>query len=172
MRQEKQLLLDEIQEHIDQYGSFVLVRYTKLLANTAQKLRHQVREKVGGNVKVIKKRILRKAGTNLGISFDQFDTEGHLCVVLAGKDALETTKMVSQFGKEHENVVTIVGGRIDGIHYSAENMDKLAKLPSKKELQSQLVSILEAPLSQTVSTLESLLVNIVCCVENQAKKLS
>ena len=30
MRQEKQLLLDEIKEQIDNYGSFVIMRYHKL----------------------------------------------------------------------------------------------------------------------------------------------
>lgn len=171
MRKEKQLLLDEIQHHIDRHGSFVLVRYAKLKANIAHKLRAEVRQN-GGNVKIAKKRILNKAAANLGISFDQFDSEGHICVVLTGRDPLETTKMVSQFGKDHENVLSIVGGRIDGVVYSAEKMDVLTKLPSKKELQAQLVSVLEAPLSQTVSTLESLLVNVVCCIENQAKKIS
>lgn len=172
MRKEKQLLLDEIQEQIEQYDSFVLVRYSKLPANAVHKLRGEVRQKAGGNVKVVKKRILRKAAANLGITFDHFDTEGHICVVLAGNDPVETTKMLSQFGKDHENATTIVGGRIEGVVYSAEKMDQLAKLPSKKELQAQLVSILEAPLSQTVSTIESLLVNVVCCIENQAKKIS
>ena len=39
MRQEKQLLLDEIKDQIEQFDSFVIMRYLRLNANKANEFR-------------------------------------------------------------------------------------------------------------------------------------
>lgn len=169
MRNEKQLLLEEIKEQIGRYGSFVLMRYQGLNANKANDFRREL-AKLGGDLEVVRKRVLVKAAHEAGITLDKAELEGHVGLVLAGKDALETTKVVIQFGESNDNVVQVIGGRIDGQLYSATDMVKLSKLPGKQEMRAQLLSVLEAPMSQTLAVFEALLSSVVYCLDNKSKK--
>lgn len=169
MRQEKKLLLGEVEEAIDSHGSFVVIRYTSFTANKIASFRREIRENHKGNVKVIKKRVLKKV-SNEGVQFDGCNFAGHIGVVLCGHDPLEMTKFVTEFGKTSENAVEVVGGRIDGQMYNAKEMAQLAALPSKKELQSQVVGILNSLLASVPNAINNHLGSIVCCLQNKLEK--
>ena len=44
------------------------------------------------------------------------------------------------------------------------------KLPAKDEMRAQLLGLFEAPMSQTLSTMESLLTSVMHCLENKKDK--
>lgn len=169
MSNEKQFLLEEIKELIDRYGSFVLMRYQGLDANMANAFRREI-AKVGGNVEIMRKRVLIKAASAANITLEKKALEGHVGLVLAGKDALETTKTVIQFSESNEKVIQIIGGRIDGHLYSAADMEKLSKLPGKDEMRAQLLAVLEAPMSQTLAVMEAMLSSVVYCLDNKCQQ--
>lgn len=169
MRQEKQLLLDEIKEHIEQSPSFLMMRYFGLNANQTGELRAEV-EKAGGEVQVVPKRTFRKAAGELDIDLDQHDLSGHIGLVLAGDNALSTTKVVYEFSGDCGDAIEIIGGRIDGQMYSSSEMEMLSKLPSQDVMRSQLLSVFAAPMSQTLSVMQSLLCSVMYCLDNKVKK--
>lgn len=167
MRQEKQLLLDEIKEQIDQSGSFIIMSYSGLKANKANDFRREI-AKQGGSVEVLRKRVLCKAADSAGVQIDLVALPGHVGLVFASDNALELTKAIVKFGKENNDTVGVIGGRLDGILYNAADMQKLSELPSKDEMRSQLLSVFEAPLSQTLGTMDALLLSLVYCLENKS----
>lgn len=169
MRQEKQLLLDEIKTQIEQFGSFVLMRYFKLSANAANEFRGTI-AKLGGDIQVVRKRVFLKAADECGISLKMSDVEGHVGLVFAGHDALETTKAVFKFSQEGEKAIQVIGGRFDGEIYDARSMEALSKLPGKDEMRAQLLATLEAPLSQTLATMDALVSSVVYCLDNKCKQ--
>lgn len=169
MRQEKQLLLDEIKDHIEHRNSFVIMRYASLSANTANAFRREV-AKSGGSVEVVRKRILIKAAEAAGIKLDLATMPGHIGLVLAGQDPLETTKCVFKFSQDAGDAIKVVGGRFDGQLYTGEDVEMLAKLPGKNEMRAQLLAVLEAPMSQTLATMEALLTSVAYCLDNKGKQ--
>lgn len=169
MRQEKQLLLDEIKGQIDHFKSFVIMRYLGLNANAANAFRRDIAQS-GGNVEVVRKRVLVKAAAAAGVNLDLDALDGHIGLVFTGKDPIETAKIVFKYSQETGDAITVIGGRFDGQLYGGADVEMLSKLPGKNEMRAQLLSTLEAPMSQTLAVMEALLTSVAYCLDNKAKQ--
>lgn len=168
MRQEKQLLLNEIKGQIQSFGSFVVMRYAGLTANKASEFRKVV-AKMGGNVEIMRKRVLIKAAQNAGVALDLDALPGHIGLVYAPKDPIEMTKLVLKFSQENDKTIEVIGGRFDGQIYNAADVEKLSKLPGKNEMRAQLLSVFEAPMAQTLAVMDALLASVVYCLDNKCQ---
>lgn len=168
MRQDKQLLLDEIKGQIDKSETFLIMSYSALEANKANAFRSAIAN-LGGGVEVVRKRILIKAAQEAGIDLSLDTLPGHIGIVFGGKDPLETTKATFKFGQENASAIKVVGGRFEGQLYNAAQMEMLSKLPSKDEMRAQLLATLEAPMSQTLAVMEALLSSVPYCLDNKVK---
>lgn len=168
MRPEKQLLLDEIKGHLEKHGTFVIMSYQKVTANLANRFRNEI-AKQGGNVEMVRKRLLLKAADQLGLKLDLEALPGHISLVLAGKDPFETTKTVFRFSQDNDKALEVLGGRFEGQFYDGKQVEMLSKLPGKDEMRAQLLATLEAPMSQTLAVMEALLTSVVYCLDNKAK---
>lgn len=171
MRSDKHFLLDEVTESIDQFGSFFVMRYKGLKANLANELRRQVL-KVGGDVQVLRKRLLVKAADNKGIDLHKVALDGHIGVVFASGDPVAMSKMLIQFGKENGETVTLIGGHVEQQTLNAQEVLQYAELPSKPEMRALLLGTLEAPMSQTLAVIDAILSSVVYCLDNKIKQLS
>jgi len=170
MRKEKQLLLDEMKGQIDRANSFVIMQYAGLSANKANDFRNQI-AKVGGNVEVVRKRVLIKAAKEQGIELDLDLLPGHVGLVFGGNDPLETAKCVFKFGQD-EKTIQVIGGRFEGQLYNAADMEMLSKLPSKDEMRAQFLATLEAPMSHTLSVMDAIMCSVIHCLKNKCEKES
>ena len=168
MIDEKKFLLEEVQGQIKQFGSFVIMRYSGLTANAANDFRG-ILAKGGGSLEVVRKRLLLKAASANGITLDLSALPGHIGIVFAGEDPLETTKLVVKFGEANNGTVQVIGGRFEGQLYSGEQMEMLSKLPSKDEMRAQLLATFEAPMAQTLAVMDALLTSVVYCLDNKSK---
>jgi len=169
MREEKELLKQEIKDKIEQFGSFVIMQYKGLNANMANDFRREM-GKVGGDVEVVRKRVLLKAAEDAGLALDLSALPGHIGIVFLGADPIESTKMVIKFSQDREKVIQIIGGRFDGQLYSGADVEYLSTLPGKDEMRAQLLSVFEAPLSQTLAVIEALLTSVPYCLDNKSKQ--
>lgn len=168
MRPEKQLLLNEIKDRIAGSKALVLASYKKLEPNAASGFRMNL-VKTGGSLEVVKKRVLMKAAKDAGLALDPDILQGHIAVIFADEDPVQTTKAVYQFSKENEDVLEVIGGRFEGNVCSAQDVKQISELPSKDEMRAQFLGLLEAPLSQTLSVIEALLTSVMHCMENKSK---
>ena len=169
MREEKNLLKQEIKRKIERFDSFVIMQYEKFKANTANAFRREI-GKVGGDVEVGRKTVLAKAFQDAGIEIDPSTLTGHVGVVFLGEDPIEMTKTVIKFSQSNDKVFKLLGGRFEGQFYQGADVEKLATLPSKNEMRAQLLSVLEAPLSQTLAVMDAILTSVPHCLENKAKQ--
>lgn len=169
MRQEKNYLLEGIREQIQKHKTFVIMKYERVPANTVNQFRRDVAS-LGGNVEMMRKQILIKACAAAGIEISKEQLPGHIGLVFGGKDPIETTKFVFNFSQQTEKAAEVIGGHIDGKLYNGTDIEYLSKLPSKDEMRAQLLSTLEAPLSQTLAVMDSLLTSVVHCLNNKSKQ--
>jgi large subunit ribosomal protein L10 len=168
MREEKQLLLDEVKDQIQQFNSFVIMSYVGLTANRANDFRRAI-AKSGGSVEMVRKRVLIKAAIAAGVTLDLAQLPGHIGLVFTGTDPIETAKVVFKFSVETKKAIQVVGGRIDGQLYGGADVETLSKLPGKNEMRAQLLATFEAPMSQTLAVMEALLTSVVHCLNNKCQ---
>lgn len=171
MRQDKHFLLDEVTESIDKFGSFFVLRYAGMKANVAGHFRREV-HKLGGDVHMMRKRILLKAAESMGIPLDKVEMDGHIGVVFAAGDPVMMGKALIQFGKENSGAVNLVGAHVEKQVFNASETIQLTELPSKPEMQAQFLGTLEAPLSETLAVMEALISSVVYCLDNHIKQLA
>jgi large subunit ribosomal protein L10 len=168
MRAEKELLKQEISDKINRFESFVIMQYSGLSANAANDFRREI-GKIGGDVEVVRKRVLLKAAKDAGVPLDLSSLPGHIGIVFFGKDPIESTKIVIKFSQDREKVIQVIGGRFDGQLYSGADVERLSTLPGKDEMRAQLLGTFEAPLSQTLAVIEALLASVPYCLDNKEK---
>jgi len=84
--------------------------------------------------------------------------------VLAGADPVAAAKVLADFAKEFEKPA-IKAGLVDGKAVTAEQVKRLASLPSRIELLAQLGGTLQAPMAGFVGALNGLLMNVVGALE-------
>lgn len=169
MRAEKEFLKQEIQGKIERFGSFVIMQYKGISANVANEFRRAI-GKIGGDVEVVRKRVLLKAAEDAGVQLDLSSLPGHIGMVFFSEDPIESTKTVFKFSQERDKIIQVIGGRFEGQLYNGADVERLSTLPGKNEMRAQFLSVLEAPLSQTLAVIEALLASVPYCLDNKTKQ--
>ncbi|AHK63330.1 50S ribosomal protein L10 [Chlamydia avium] len=169
MKDEKKLLLQEIEEKVSASQGFILLRYLGLTAAYSREFRNAL-SGVSAEFEVLKKRIFFKAVENAGFNIDFSDTDGHLGVVFSYSDPVSAAKQVLDFNKKHEDTLVFLAGRIDNASLSGKEVEAIAKLPSMKELRQQFVGLLASPMSQVVGIMNSALSGVISCVQQKLEK--
>jgi large subunit ribosomal protein L10 len=169
MRDEKELLKKEIKDKMDRHSSFVIMQYAGLTANMANEFRREM-GKIGGDVEVMRKRVLMKAAEDVGLKIDLSTLTGHIGLVFLGEDPIEGTKAVIKFGQDREKAIQVLGGLFDGRLYNGADVEKLSQLPNKDEMRAQLLSIFEAPMAQTLAVMDAILASVIYCLDNKSKE--
>lgn len=169
MRAEKQFLLDEIRNKIGKAKACLFTRYQGMDPNMASNLRIQL-SKIGGGFTVVSKRLLMKAASEEGVALNREMLKGHVGIVVANEDPIQTTKAIFQFSKENEEALEVLGGHLEGRLYSAEDVKAISKLPPENEMRAQLLGLFEAPMAQTLSVMEAIMTSLLYCLENKCEK--
>lgn len=168
MRKEKQYLLDDLKSKIEASKAFIVTRYTAMSANDMSTFRKAITD-AECDFEVVSKRVFIKAAEEHGIEFKKENLQGHIGIVIADEDYITAAKEVRKFSKGSETL-EILAGYIEGKLYDEASVVKLSELPNLDEMRAQFIGTLEAPMSQTLSTFESLLTSIIYCLDNKAKQ--
>ena len=124
----------------------------------------------GGFYNIVKKRIFLKAAKEEGVPIEEGMLEGHIGIVYTGEDTVATTKAVYAFQSENVEKLEIIGGRYDGKMCSPDELKEISKLPSQDQMKAEVIGILEAPMIQTLTVLETLLKSPIYCLDNKIEK--
>jgi large subunit ribosomal protein L10 len=128
-----------------------LISYQGIKVNDVTELRARVRA-AGGSYEVVKNTLALLAieGKPLGALKDTFT--GALAVVYTEGDPVAVAKALTEFAKTVPAVV-FRGGMVDGKPIAANEVEQIAKLPSREELIAKLLFLLQSPVSRFVRTL-------------------
>lgn len=151
--------------------TFFLVDYQGLSAGEFGRLRARVRE-AGGRILVAKNTLLGVVLKEQGVA-DFGDTlTGPTALLLVGEDPVAPLKAVTDFAKDHpKELPKGKGGLLEGGVVGAEAVTRIAKLPSRPQLQSELLGVMLAPLQQLVGVLEGPQRNLVGVLGNYSDKM-
>lgn len=151
--------------------TFFLVNYQGLSAGEISTLRGKLRE-AGGRMLVAKNTLINVVLKEQGVSDLGGLLQGPTALVLFSGDPVAPAKVITEFAKNQaKNLPTAKGGRLQGARIEASAIEKIAKLPPREQILSELLGVLQAPLAQLVGVLTAAPQNLVSVMSNYADKL-
>lgn len=156
--------LDQItllKEKFSQAKSIVLADYAGLPVHLQQDLRAKVIE-AGGEMIVAKNTLLKIAAKELNYPIEALTDSftGPTITLFAYEDEIAPIKALAEFAKINE-LPTIKAGYLNKEPLTKEQVDNLAKLPTKIELIAKTVGTIKAPLTGFVNVLSGNLKNLI-----------
>lgn len=140
-RKQKEEQMVNIKTNLKDVKSYVLINYTGITAEQDTKLRAELRE-AGLVYKVYKNRLLKKVLNELGVTeCDPYLTEG-TAIAFSYDDVTAPARIIDK-NKKDIPALTFKCGFVEGKFVDAEQLEKLAKIPSKEVLLGQLVGLLQ-----------------------------
>ena len=101
---------------------------------------------------VAKNTLIKLAAKEVGISgVDEF-LEGPTAIAFGYEDPTDPARVIKEFLKDFDKP-SVKGMIFDGEIFTSDQFDKIANLPSKEQLLSKLVGMLNSPMSKLSSTL-------------------
>ncbi len=148
--QEKEQVIAEVSEHVAGAQTLVIAEYRGIAVGDLTKLRKTARES-GVFLKVIKNTLVVRAieGTPFQKLSDQM--KGPL-IYSMGKDPVAPAKILNDFAKTNDKIV-IKAGVYNGDILDEKSVKALASIPSRNELLTKLVGVMQAPVSGFVRCL-------------------
>ena len=145
-----------------------LISYQGIKVNDVTELRARVRA-AGGSYEVVKNSLALRAidGKPLGALAETFS--GALAIVYTEGDPVAVAKTLTEFAKTVPQVV-FRGGMVDNKPIAANEVEQIAKLPSREELIAKLLFLLQSPISRFVRTLGAVTREFVVVVDQVAKQ--
>jgi len=141
-RTEKAAAVDAFKTSLEHAQSVILAEFRGLTVVEATNLRSQLRE-AGVTLRVFKNTLAKRAieGTDLAILSDSL--VGPTAWAYSEEDPVAPAKMLCEFIKDKTSAehLTLRAGFLDGRALSASEITALAKMPSRDELRSKLLSI-------------------------------
>ena len=134
--EKKQEIVSEIVDKVKNAGSVILFEYASLTDADLKELRRNLRES-GSELKIYKNTLARRAFDELKYDLDQ-ELVGPKAIAF-GPDAIAPVKALNDFSKSHEALV-IKAGIVDGEITDLDTLHKLANVPSRDVLLTQLAA--------------------------------
>ena len=149
----KKAQVAEITEVLKNAATGVLVDYRGLTVEEDTKLRNDLRA-AGVNYFVVKNTLLRLAANQVGL--EDLDSILHGPTALAvSEDPVAPAKILFDFAKDNDKM-EIKSGFMDGKVMSMDELTTLAKTPSKETLIAKIMGSLNAPASNLVRLLNTI----------------
>src|SRR3989441_6022699 len=163
-RKEKQKDLDALAEKFKNANAAMLVSFQKMTVAKDQELRRQLRE-AGVTYSVVKNTLARKAaaGTPLEPMADQF--KGVTAVALSSADPVALSKAISKFSKANPEIFKFKVGLVEGRVIELREVETIASLPSREELLSKVLFLLNSQAQRLVNVISAVPRNLAVVVK-------
>jgi large subunit ribosomal protein L10 len=160
----------ELKETFSKAKAIYFTEYHGLNVGDITKLRSEF-FKADVEYKVAKNTLIKLAAQQNKISGLDEVLIGSTAIAIAYNEPVAPAKVIKEFTKDND-LPTVKGILFDGEFLPGEEFNKLADMPSKEELLSQLVAMLNSPLQKLASTLIAPMQNAVSALNNLKEKKS
>jgi large subunit ribosomal protein L10 len=148
---QKARTIDELSEQISRARMVIVTDYRGLKVSDLQTLRGNLRPS-GGEFHVAKNTLTKIAASNVGVEGLDDLLEGPSGLVFAFDDAVQTAKAVNDFVRT-SRILAVKGGVMESRPISPADVEAIATLPSREELQARLLGLMVSPMARTLGVL-------------------
>ena len=163
-REQKQKDLDALKEEFSKASSAMIVGFNKLTVPKDQELRSQLRE-AGVKYEVVKNTLARKAAE--GTAFEQASEhfKGVTAIAIGEGDPVSLSKAISKFTKANPDIFKFKVGVVEGKVVALKDVEAIASLPSKEELISKIMFLINCQAQRIVTVLSAVPRNLAIVVK-------
>ncbi len=153
-RETKQNDLNALTESLAASKSAMVVSFKGVSVAKDQEFRNSIRE-AGARYEVVKNTLARIAvkGTEFEQAADSF--KGVTAIAWTENDPVVLSKAISKFMKDNADIYTFKTGVVDGSLVDLAQLTTIANLPSKEELISKLLFVLNAQSQRIVTVINA-----------------
>ena len=160
---ERQATVESLAEQLRGSPNVFLTDFTGLNVLRMTELRRRLRA-AGVQYVVVKNTLVQRAFAATGVSALDEHLAGPTGLVLSGTDPLAGARVLAEFAREFERPAIKIG-LVDGKPVTAEQVKRLASLPPREVLLSQLAGYIQAPMAQFAGAMNGLLYQMVGALE-------
>jgi large subunit ribosomal protein L10 len=162
-RSQKEQMLAEYQEGVVHAPHAFLVGYQGISVPKVTELRQRIRES-GGSYVVVKNRLVLRAieGKALDQLRDQFS--GPIAIAYSDSEPVALAKVLADFQKEAP-AIELRGGLLNGQRVAGDQIKEIANLPSREQLITKLLFLLQSPITRLARTLAAVPRDLVLVLE-------
>jgi large subunit ribosomal protein L10 len=163
-KKQKQTDLEALTEQFQNAKAAMVVGFQKMTVPKDQELRNQLRE-VGVSYEVVKNTLARKASE--GTPFEQAHEyfKGVTAVALSAGDPVGLSKAISKFSKANPEIFTFKAGIVEGKVVELKDVEAIASLPSKEELISKVMFLINCQAQRLVTVISAVPRNLAVVIK-------
>jgi large subunit ribosomal protein L10 len=163
LKSEKEKTVEDLKEKLALTRSLILTDFRGLNVEDLSRLRRDLK-KGGAEYRITKNTLIRKAAQESGHEAIVDYLKGPTGLVFSYQDPISPAKVLHEFLQKTEKpkIKTIW---LEGKLFGENQLKKLATLPSREIVLTQIVGSLNAPLTNFVVTLQGMLRNLVGVID-------
>jgi len=166
-KSEKQQDLDKLKTELAKVSTVILTTFQGITVVNDTKLRRAV-QAAGGKYQVVKNTLAELAGTGTPAEGVLKNLKGTNSIAYTSTDPVALAKALTKVAKEVPSF-QFKSGVVEGRVISVAEILQLASVPSKGELISKIMFLLNAPAQRIAATLNALPRNLAVIVSEAAK---
>jgi large subunit ribosomal protein L10 len=166
-RSQKQADLDTLKTELAKVSTLILTTFQGITVDNDTKLRRAV-QAAGGRYKVVKNTLAERAGAGTPAEGVLKDLKGTNSIAFTYNDPVALAKALTKIAKDVP-AFQFKAGVVEGRVISIAEIQSLANLPSKEELISKVMFLLNAPAQRVAMTLNALPRNLAVTVSEAIK---
>ena len=166
-RSEKQQDLDKLKTDLAKVSTVILTTFQGITVEEDSKLRRAV-QAAGGKYKVVKNTIAARAGQGTPVESLLKNLSGTNSIAYTDTDPVALAKALTKIAKDVP-AFQFRSGMVEGRVLSIAEIQQLASLPSKEELISKIMFLLNAPAQRIAIALNALPRNLAVTVNEAVK---
>src|SRR5262249_42956944 len=168
-RETKQRDLEALTQSLQSAKSARVVSFAGLSVNKDQEFRNTIRS-AGAKYQVVKNTLARRAvkDTQFEQAADSF--KGVTAIAWTENDPVVLSKAVSKFMKDNADIYTFKTGVVEGKLIDLDQLTTIANLPSKEELISKLLFVLNAQAQRLVTVINAVPRNLAVVIKQIGDK--
>src|SRR5215204_5400944 len=169
-RETKQRDLTALTESLQNAKSAMVVSFSKLSVNKDIEFRNNLRE-AGARYQVVKNTLARIAAKDTQFEQASDHFKGVTAIAWTENDPVILSKAVAKFMKDNAEVYTFKTGVVDGRLVDLSKVQEIASLPSKEELMSKLLWVLNAQAQRIVTVINAVPRDLAIVIKQIGDKL-
>lgn len=163
-KQQKQNDLDALAARFQANPTAIVLGFNKLTVAKDQDLRNQLRD-IGATYAVVKNTLARQAAAGTPFEGATEHFRGMTALALSDDDPVGLSKTLTKFVKANNDFFTFKVGVVEGQVVSQSEIEALANLPSKEELISKLMFLLNCQAQRLVTVINAVPRNLAVVVK-------
>jgi large subunit ribosomal protein L10 len=167
-REQKKKRAEELHEELMKARGVVLSGFQGITVAQDFELRRKVAG-TGARYKVVKNTLIERAAQGTGVAPVAGKLAGTTSLAITDTDPVALAKVLTEYAKENP-VLTFKSGVVEGRVVSMAELVALATLPSKEQLFSKVLFLINSPAQRVASTLSGVARNLAYVIQQGVKE--